>query len=639
MMMTKRQYFQTTSLIMFLSFWINTVMASAIPQWSETVIYNSGDKAGYNSNVYEALWWTKGNIPTNGAPWTLIENNNPEQQNASAWSPTATYTAGASVSYQGGQYVAQWWTQGDFPDKSAAWKHTGASTDTSDNNQNQDDSQQDENSPNEEDTSTSDNNNDNTNENTDTGNYPAYQEGTKYAGGAIVSNGGKLYLCNAGSTSGWCSGVAWAYEPGKGSAWQDAWRVTDGQTTQNDESNNNDQGTDNQDTSTGQDDTNQSDKGDQVYTVKLSDLQKREVELTSSDLMKQVKNSIATLDNVEVEKVVAGRVENPNNVKRVEQIVSADDWDFLFAKRAAEYTYQNFLKAVSKFPAFCGDYQDGRNAEAICRKSLSTMFAHFGQETGGHTAHWDVPQWRQGLHWIREMGWNEAMRGGYNGECNPDTWQGQTWPCGTFENGDYKSYFGRGAKQLSYNYNYGPFSYAMFGDVRVLMDNPELVADTWLNLASAVFFFVYPQPPKPSMLHVIDGTWTPNARDLENGLTPGFGVTTQIINGGVECGGTNEIQQSLNRIEYYLAFTDYLNVEVAVDEVLGCKGMKQFDEAGSGALPIYWEQDWGWSNDTPTGETYACKLVGYQTPFSVFKPGDYSNCVKHFFKVEINEEN
>jgi len=51
---------------------------------------------------------------------------------------------------------------------------------------------------------------------------------------------------------------------------------------------------------------------------------------------------------------------------------------------------------------------------------------------------------------------------------------------------------------------------------------------------------MYPQPPKPSMMHVIDGTWQPNARDLANGLVPGFGVTTQIINGGVECGGSTE---------------------------------------------------------------------------------------------------
>ena len=32
-----------------------------------------------------------------------------------------------------------------------------------------------------------------------------------------------------------------------------------------------------------------------------------------------------------------------------------------------------------------------------------------------------------------------------------------------------KQYYGRGAKQLSWNYNYGAFSVAMFGDVHTLL--------------------------------------------------------------------------------------------------------------------------------------------------------------------------
>ena len=82
------------------------------------------------------------------------------------------------------------------------------------------------------------------------------------------------------------------------------------------------------------------------------------------------------------------------------------------------------------------------------------------------------------------------------GQCNEDHFPGS-----------WKKYYGRGAKQLSYNFNYGPFSDAMFGTVTRLLENPDLVASTWLNLASATWFYAYPQPPKPSMLHVIDGTW------------------------------------------------------------------------------------------------------------------------------------
>ncbi|WP_447853366.1 glycoside hydrolase family 19 protein [Enterobacter mori] len=373
------------------------------------------------------------------------------------------------------------------------------------------------------------------------------------------------------------------------------------------------------------------------YTMKASDLAKKEKELTSFPLMASVKETIQTLDNAQVEMIEPGRAANPENVKRVEGIVKASDWEYLFPMRAQSYTYSNFLKAVGKFPALCKTYNDGRDSDAICRKELATMFAHFAQETGGHESWRPEAEWRQALVHVREMGWTEGQKGGYNGECNPDIWQGQTWPCGKDKDGDFVSYFGRGAKQLSYNYNYnyGPFSEAMFGTVRTLLDKPELVADTWLNLASAIFFFAYPQPPKPSMLQVIDGTWQPNDHDKANGLVPGFGVTTQIINGGVECGGPTEIAQSQNRIKYYKEFANYLKVPVPANEVLGCANMKQFDEGGAGALKIYWEQDWGWSADTPDGKTYSCQLVGYQTPFSAFKEGDYTNCVKKFYNVNI----
>jgi chitodextrinase len=325
--------------------------------------------------------------------------------------------------------------------------------------------------------------------------------------------------------------------------------------------------------------------------IPLSQLLADEARLTDFPLMQQTLASIRTLPNTQVQAVEPLRAANPENVRRVEALLDAAQFDDLFPMRAPEYTYRGFLQAFAKFPAICASYTDGRDADAICRRTLATMVAHFAQETGGHDAHSPIPEWRQALVHVREMGWSEETPDGYAGECNPATWQGQTWPCGVFESGPhagrFKSYFGRGAKQLSYNYNYGPFSDAMFGTVRTLLDQPELVADTWLNLASAAFFYMYPQPPKPSMMHVIDGTWQPNARDLANGLVPGFGVTTQIINGGVECGGSTEHLQSQNRITYYRAAAAHFNVPVPGNEVLGCKGMKQFDEGGAGALPIY----------------------------------------------------
>lgn len=53
--------------------------------------------------------------------------------------------------------------------------------------------------------------------------HPVYKEGTAYQAGDIVSNAGKLFRCKPFPYSGWCSGAAWAYEPGTGSAWNQAW--------------------------------------------------------------------------------------------------------------------------------------------------------------------------------------------------------------------------------------------------------------------------------------------------------------------------------------------------------------------------------------------------------------------------------
>ncbi|QDE37805.1 chitinase [Luteibacter pinisoli] len=348
-------------------------------------------------------------------------------------------------------------------------------------------------------------------------------------------------------------------------------------------------------------------------------------------MMGPVRSSLRTLDNASVEAVQPGRMQNPANVRRVETILDAARFEHLFVLRAPEYTYEGFLKSIAKFPAICADQATPQEAEALCRKTLATMFAHFAQETGAHESWRPEEEYRQGLHYVREMGMTEASDA-YNGECGHATWSTEAWPCGRWADGRFKSYFGRGAKQLSYHFNYGPFSDAMYGDVNVLLDAPERVADTWLNLASATFFYVYPQPPKPSMLHIIDGTWQPNAADIADGRLPGFGVTTMVINGGVECGGTGpEHAASANRISYYRAFAATLGVPVDDGETLGCRNMQAFTEASAAALPIYWENNW---TTTP-----GCKLVGYQTAFSALKEGDYVQCVRKAFPdVEIIDD-
>jgi len=357
----------------------------------------------------------------------------------------------------------------------------------------------------------------------------------------------------------------------------------------------------------------------------------RELQITSEyPLFEAVKKTVRTLDTDIVEKIEPGSPENPDNVQRVEFILSEENFNDLFPRRHASYTYKRLLQAIAKFPAVCSYVGREEASDKICRKTLATMFAHFAQETGNHNpSDPDYDEWRQGLAAVRESGCTDTSPGcGYNSNCEDTDQITKKWSCGVDNKGKFNKFYGRGAKQLSYNFNYGQFSQAMFGDGRLLLDFPDFVATTWLNLASATWFYATPQPPKPSMLHVIDGTWVPNSVDRANGIEPGFGATINIINGGLECNTKDgrETKQALNRIEYYKQFAWYLYVDYS-NETLGCAKQKQFSAGGSGALPIYWDKDWS--------VPFSCKLVSYQTAFSALVPAEYLDCVEENFNIKI----
>jgi len=304
---------------------------------------------------------------------------------------------------------------------------------------------------------------------------------------------------------------------------------------------------------------------------------------TSEPLTEELKHlrlSTCSLTNGEVEKVSPGRESNPSNVKVVESLLSQEIFTNLFPKADAAYTYTNFLKAVAKFPTLCTSVN-------VCKKILATMFAHFEQETAG-------------LFYLKEI--NKS-----NYCATWSTWVKAAYPCAPG-----KQYYGRGSKQLSWNYNYGAFSVAMYGQSSVLLENPDLVSDTWLNFASAIWFFVTPQPPKPSMLHIVDGTWKPNNVDISAGLAPGFGASIMAINGAYECGSASNAQ-SLNRQKHYKRYCKIFGVN-NTGEKLDCASMGKFSAGGSANPAIYWAPEQG------------CKLVRWQTAFSALVEGEHPKC-------------
>ena len=107
------------------------------------------------------------------------------------------------------------------------------------------------------------------------------------------------------------------------------------------------------------------------------------------------------------------------------------------------------------------------------------------------------------------------------------------------------------------NYNYGPAGRAIGSD---LLNNPDLVAtDATISFKTALWFWMTPQSPKPSCHDVITGSWTPSNADRAAGRLPGYGVTTNIINGGLECGKGSDARVA-DRIGFYKRYCDLLGV-------------------------------------------------------------------------------
>ena len=82
-----------------------------------------------------------------------------------------------------------------------------------------------------------------------------------------------------------------------------------------------------------------------------------------------------------------------------------------------------------------------------------------------------------------------------------------------------------------------------------------------------------PQGNKPSSHDVIIGKWTPSAADTAAGRIPGYGVITNIINGGIECGHGQDSRVA-DRIGLYKRYSDILGVNYGKN--LDCYNQKPF---------------------------------------------------------------
>lgn len=104
--------------------------------WDERGAYPKGVKVVWKGNVYEAKWWSKGDLPDNPVlqawetPWKLIGPVLPGEKPIKQavlpkgtypeWSGTKIYEKGDRILFEGIPFEAKWWNQGDSPAASAA---------------------------------------------------------------------------------------------------------------------------------------------------------------------------------------------------------------------------------------------------------------------------------------------------------------------------------------------------------------------------------------------------------------------------------------------------------------------------------------------------------------------------------------
>lgn len=236
-------------------------------------------------------------------------------------------------------------------------------------------------------------------------------------------------------------------------------------------------------------------------------------------------------------------------------LLNKKDYEQLFPHHHAIYTYEALISAAAGFPDFAGE------GDIQTRKrELAAFFAHIAHETTNGWSGAKGGPYVWGLYYTEE----QACLDGHCTQYNT----GGTSP---YKPVPGKSYFGRGPLQLTYAYNYG-----LAGEELglPLLDHPESVSrDGVVSFKTAIWFWMRAQRPKPSCHDCICGKWQPGPEDLRLRRKPGFGMTINIINGGVECNSKVPAirEEREERIGFYRHMASLLRVSVEKD--CDCAGM------------------------------------------------------------------
>lgn len=321
--------------------------------------------------------------------------------------------------------------------------------------------------------------------------------------------------------------------------------------------------------------------------------------------------------------------------------MTTEDWDWLFPLRSGRYSADGgarntepfalkdgstdtfslnaFTRAVLQYNTWAvqNNYKQFLNEGTIRQQAQEFLvfWAKSSRETSGSwsgaPAPWITQQtingettdvWRGGMYWVEEVGYSTNPATGLSPTINYVDSGSADFPPSSG-----RSYYGRGPIQLSWNYNYGAFSYWMFdnglfakaadaeGRCKIderdkLLKLPNLVADCGdISIMSAIWFWQTPQGAKPSSHDVIFGeaiNISESGQDrglpqTNSGYVPKvasgdtfdaevfafrLGTVINIVNGGLECNKAAQWHNGpLQRVSYYNAYAAHFNQKYDLD--------------------------------------------------------------------------
>lgn len=152
------------------------VNCTGLPQWNSGSVYTQGNKVQHLNRGYTANYWTQANNPTTSSgQWQHWSDNGVCDGATSSIAPSSSVAPSSSAPSS---------SRSSTPSSIAPSSISSSSVGS-------------------------------------VGACPVFAAGTAYTVGSVVTNAGGAYTCQI---PGWCSSTAtWAYAPGTGTYWQQAW--------------------------------------------------------------------------------------------------------------------------------------------------------------------------------------------------------------------------------------------------------------------------------------------------------------------------------------------------------------------------------------------------------------------------------